>query len=199
VERDHFGKARDARTEIPSELAQLPKPVLGFFGVVDERMDYELVAGLADADPNWSIVMVGPATKVDSAALPQRGNLHWLGQKPYADLPALCKAFDVCLMPFALNEATEYINPTKALEYMATGRPIVSTAVPDVVRNFGSVIRIARNREEFIAGCRECVTRPDGAAIERGIQMARDNSWESIVSALENHVQEALANKPTGR
>src|SRR5256885_2847967 len=124
--------------------------------------------------------MVGPSTKVDAASLPRRTNLHWLGGRDYSDLPAYAKTFDVCLMPFALNEATEFINPTKALEYMATGRPIVSTAVPDVARNFGSVVKIAGGGGEFIAFCRDAVARPDEQALAQGLKMVAENSWDSI-------------------
>jgi len=198
VEWEHFGKARDDATEVPTDFGEIAKPVLGYFGVVDERMDYELVAQLAKANPNWSIVIIGPVLKVDQESLPQDKNLHWLGQQPYSALPAFCKAFDVCLMPFALNESTEFINPTKALEYMATGRPIVSTAVPDVVRNFGSVVKIAGNPQEFISLCETALARSDAASIERGLQMARDNSWESIVACLETHVQDALLKEKAG-
>src|SRR5207302_6365089 len=119
----------------------------------------ELIAHLADANKSGSVAIIGPVLKVDPAALPQRPNLHWLGQRSYADLPNYCKGFDVCLMPFALNEATEFINPTKALEYMATGRPIVSTPVADVVSNFGSVARIAADPAEFAKACREAARR----------------------------------------
>ena len=125
-------------------------------------------------------------------SLPRRRNLNWLGQRSYAELPAFCKGFDVCLMPFALNEATEFINPTKALEYMATGRVVVSTAVPDVVRNFGSVVKIARSPVEFISLCQQALEQPDTAAIRRGLEMVRENSWDSIVAQLENHLSEAL-------
>lgn len=193
VDGEHFGKARRAETMVPADLAALPEPVLGYFGVVDERMDYELVARLAESNPDWSIVMIGPATKVDAGSMPQRPNLHWLGGRPYAELPAYCKGFDVCLMPFALNEATAFINPTKALEYMATGRPIVSTAVPDVIHNFGSVVKIARSPDEFIAHCRRAADQPDYRVITRGLKMAAENSWDSIVERLEGHIGEALA------
>lgn len=193
VEDAHFGKARQQETAPAPELSSLAKPILGYFGVVDERLDYELIAKLAEANPAGSVVMVGPVIKVDEKTLPRRENLHWLGQRSYSELPALCKAFDVCLMPFALNEATEFINPTKALEYMATGRPIISTAVADVVRNFGSVVKIARTPEEFIAQCRETLEQPDPQAIARGLQMVAENSWDSIVERLENHIADALA------
>jgi glycosyltransferase involved in cell wall biosynthesis len=199
VDVEHFGKASGSETKIPEDIASLPRPVLGYFGVVDERMDYELVAKLADANPNGSVVMVGPALKVDKVPLPRRHNLHWLGQRAYADLPAYAKAFDVCLMPFALNAATEFINPTKALEYMATGRPVVSSAVPDVVRNFGSVIKVAGDHDEFITSCQRAIKQKDAAAIESGMRMASENSWESIVTRLEEHLDAALRNKRTAR
>jgi glycosyltransferase involved in cell wall biosynthesis len=195
VDYQHFGQARAAQTAVPGELTSLPQPVLGYFGVIDERMDYELLSCLAKAKPHWSIVLVGPTTKVDSGMLPRWPNLHWLGQRAYAELPALCKSFEVCLMPFALNAATEFINPTKALEYMATGRPIVSTAVPDVVRNFGSVVGLARSPEEFIRLCETALDQPNAEAIARGLKMARENSWDSIVRQLEGHLQEAMQNK----
>ena len=182
VDGEHFGQARAAGTAVPADLAAMPKPVLGYFGVVDERMDYDLVARLADANPNWSVVMVGPVLKVDPSALPRRPNLHWLGQRAYADLPAFCKGFDLCLMPFALNEATEFINPTKALEYMATGRMIVSTAVPDVVRNFGSVVKIAGTAAGVYRACagkpwRNRITKPLGAACRWPATIPGIPSW----------------------
>jgi len=192
VDVEHFGKALLEQTGLPEDIRNLAKPRLGYFGVVDERMDYELIAKLAEAKPDWSIVIIGPTTKVDPASLPRRTNLHWLGGRDYAQLPAYCKALNACLMPFALNEATEYINPTKALEYMATGRNIVSTAVPDVVRNFGEVVKIARSQEEFIALCEQVIAEPDRQAIQRGLEMARANSWETIVEKLENHIEDAI-------
>lgn len=199
VDVEHFGKARSEHTVVPPELAGINQPILGYFGVIDERMDYELITQLAEADPHWSIVMVGPFMKVDPAQLPQRPNLIWLGQRAYAELPALCKAFDVCLMPFALNEATEFINPTKALEYMATARPIVSTAVPDVVRNFSDVIKIAPDVKSFIRLCRQALDHPDTQSIQLGLQTARENSWDSIVTRLETHVLNALRKSARSR
>jgi len=195
VDIGHFGKARSKETTPPALLAALGKPVLGYFGVVDERLDYELIARVADANRDWSVAIIGPALKVEDIPLPQRPNLHWLGQQPYADLPAFCKGLDVCLMPFALNKATEYINPTKALEYMATGRMVVSSAVPDVVRNFGRVVNVAKDHDEFIAHCRKAIESPDNDRIRRGLKMAEDNTWERIVGKLEEHVEEVLAAK----
>lgn len=196
VDVKHFVQARAASTAVPEEEQFGDgKLVLGYFGVVDERLDYELIGKLAEADPNWQIVMVGPPCKVEPANFPKHPNLHWLGRREYAQLPSYVKGWDVCLMPFAMNEATEFINPTKALEYMATGRPIVSTPVPDVVSNFGSVVKIARTHEEFIEFCRKETLQPDESAIARGIQMADENQWETIVQKLEGHIDDVFGKK----
>lgn len=195
VDVKHFGKARSKTTEIPADAANLPGPVFGFFGVVDERMDYALVAALADAHPEGSVVIIGPMTKVDPATIPQRPNLHWLGGRDYQQLPSYVKKFDVCLMPFALNEATEFINPTKALEYMATERPIVSTPVEDVVLQFSEVVKISTDRADFLRLCSEAAKSPDLAAVKRGKALSERNSWESIVAAMEGHIADALASE----
>ena len=136
--------------------------------------------------------MVGPFAKVDPHTLPNLPNLYWLGQRDYAELPALVKAFDVCLMPFALNEATQYINPTKTLEYMAAGKPIVSTAVPDVVRNFTPVVAVANSTEEFIEAARRAIANPDTGLIADGIARAEVSSWESTVAAMHRHILDAM-------
>ena len=192
VDVTHFGKARSEETEVPADIATLPGPVFGFFGCVDERIDYDLLAKLADANPTGSVVVIGPPIKVDPATFPQRPNLHWLGGRDYQQLPAYVKGFDVCMMPFALNEATEFINPTKALEYMATARPVVSTAVEDVVLQFSEVCQVARSHAEFITFCAQAASAPGQAAIERGLTMAGRNSWESIVEQMEALIQETL-------
>lgn len=193
VDCAHFGTARSAALPIDPAIAALPGKVFGYFGVIDERIDYDLLTRLADACPEFSIAMVGPTAKVDPATLPRRPNLHWLGARPYAELPAITRGFAVCLMPFALNEATEFINPTKALEYMATGRPIVSSALDEVKTNFGTVCHIARSHDEFIAQCVTAATAPDAGRIQRGLDLATQNTWESIVEKMERHVAEAVA------
>jgi glycosyltransferase involved in cell wall biosynthesis len=195
VDVRHFGEARRAGAAVPGEIAHLQGPVLGFFGVVDERMDYELVAKLADAEPGWNLVLIGPRTKVEESVLPQRPNIHWIGARDYSQLPNYAWRFDVCLMPFALNEATEYINPTKALEYMATGKPIVSSAVEDVVLQFSKVVAIARTHEQFVDLCRRAVEQPNRVRIRRGLELSAANSWEAIVRKLKSHINDVLAAK----
>ncbi|HSD00364.1 MAG TPA: glycosyltransferase [Casimicrobiaceae bacterium] len=195
VDVNHYGKARDDATTVPGDVASLPHPMVGYFGVVDERLDYELIDALATAFADGSVVMIGPFAKVDPCKLPRRSNLHWLGQRPYDTLPAYVKSFDVCLMPFALNEATENINPTKTLEYMAAGKPIVSTAVADVVRNFTPIVQVAHTQEEFIALARRASASPDAASIALGLERARAATWDATVRAMLAHVQAAVRAK----
>ena len=196
VDCGHFGAALSAELAIDPDIAALRGPVFGYFGVVDERIDYALLAALADAHPQASIAIVGPLAKVDPATLPRRSNLHWLGGRPYARLPAMTKGFSVCLMPFALNAATEFINPTKALEYMAAGRPVVSTALDEVRTNFSQVSRVACNHAEFIAMCGQEAASPSRTRVRRGLQLAAENTWEAIAAKMDAHIDDVLAPAP---
>ena len=163
VDRAHFARAR-AITAQPKDQASLPRPRLGFYGVVDERMDLALLAALADAHPLWSIVVVGPVVKIDPAELPQRSNIHYLGGKRYDELPAYLGGWDVALMPFAINDSTRFISPTKTPEYLAGGRPVVSTAITDVIRHYGDVdaVFIAEDARSFIADCEAALAMSQG-------------------------------------
>lgn len=192
VDVAHFAVARAAATVVPPEIAALRKPILGYFGVIDERLDYELLGRIATQRPEWTLAMIGPVVKVDPQELPRAPNIAWLGQRDYADLPRLLKAFDVCLMPFALNEATEYINPTKTLEYMASGKPIVSTRIADVVRSYSSIVRIAHDAEEFIAESDRAMSRTSDPRLARGMALAAESSWESIVAAMGSIVARGI-------
>lgn len=199
VDVDHYGRARSVETHVPPDVAHLPRPIFGYFGVIDERIDYHLLTELAASFPRGSVVMIGPLAKIERSMLPSLENIHWLGQRAYDDLPAYLKAFDVCLMPFALNEATQYINPTKTLEYMAAGKPIVSTAVPDVVHNFTPIVDVADLAGDFVDAVRRAFLSPDPERIEAGIKRANGASWVAVVRAMRNLMLEALsgAAKPT--
>ena len=147
------GKRSPYREDAERLHAEIPHPRLGFFGVIDERFDAELITAVADAAPNWQLVMVGPIVKIDPASLPSRANVHWLGQQSYEILPHLVAQWDVCLLPFARNESTRFISPTKTLEYMAAEKPIVSTPIHDVVSLYGDSVSIAATAGEFISAC----------------------------------------------
>jgi UDP-galactopyranose mutase len=144
VDVEHFGRARRVQ-EDPSDQADIPHPRLGFFGVIDERMNLDLLERVAAARPDWQLVMLGPIVKIDASALPARPNIHYLGAKSYEELPHYVGGWDVALLPFALNDATRFISPTKTPEYMAAGLPVVSTSIRDVVRPYGQqgLVRIA--------------------------------------------------------
>ncbi|MEY4246330.1 MAG: hypothetical protein RLZZ245_3915 [Verrucomicrobiota bacterium] len=193
VDCDHFGTAMDHELAVHPDIQRLTGSVIGFFGVIDERIDYQLIEFLADWDPDWHIVMLGPFAKIDPAGLPQRPNLHWLGPQTYEDLPSFTKGMDVCIMPFAINDATEYINPTKALEYMAAGKPVVATALDEVRSNFSGSCDIAESDEEFAAMCRLAILCPPRGSIRRGLTLAAASTWEATVVKMEGHMNDVLA------
>jgi UDP-galactopyranose mutase len=150
IDTAHFGQARRDVAE-PESLRGIAHPRMGFFGVVDERMDVALVAELAALRPDWQLCMIGPVVKIDPASLPQAPNLHWLGGRDYKELPAYLAHWDIGFMPFALNESTRFISPTKTPEFLAAGLPVVSTPVTDVVRDYGDpgLVEIARTAPEI--------------------------------------------------
>lgn len=191
VEYDHFAQAQESGP-IPDDLAAIPSPRVGWFGVVDERVDYDLLREAAALRPDIHFVMVGPPVKVDPADFPQAPNLYWLGGRDYKELPLYCRGYDVCMMCFALNEATEFINPTKALEYLATGRPVISTAVRDVVRQYQDTVRIVHSPQEFVSAVDDALAGKQAEMVEKGIELARESSWETTVAKMQSIIDEAL-------
>ncbi len=187
VETAHFAKARRPR--------QLGK-TFGFYGVIDERMDLDLLAEVAALRPEWSFEIVGPVVKISAADLPQASNISFVGQRDYADLPGIVAKWDVALMPFAVNEATKFISPTKTPEYLAAGKPVVSTPVPDVVRQYGKVrgVSIAAGAAEFVAACEEALelaAAPAGwlPGVDR---ILAEMSWDKTAMNMDALVQEAI-------
>jgi UDP-galactopyranose mutase len=154
VDRAHFAKAR-ARQFDPADQEDLPRPRFGFYGVIDERFDTALLDELARMRPDWSFVMVGPVVKIAEEDLPRRPNIHYLGGKTYAELPCYLSGWDVALMPFAMNESTQFISPTKTPEYLAGGKPVVTSPIRDVVRHYGALegVKVATGAAEFAAAC----------------------------------------------
>lgn len=148
VEQAHFTKILNGIL-IPDDIAHLQSPVIGYSGVIDERIDFKLLQETALKLPNASFVMIGPLGKVEKTDLPKEPNIHYLGAKSYDQLPHYLKAFDIAMIPFALNDATKYISPTKTLEYMAAGKPIISTKITDVVRDYGTCISLIETADEF--------------------------------------------------
>ncbi|RYY95325.1 MAG: glycosyltransferase family 1 protein [Comamonadaceae bacterium] len=183
VDADHF---RRAGADHPLQ-AHIARPRLGYCGVIDERLDLDLIAGMADARPEWQFVMVGPIVKIDPASTPQRPNIHWLGQQGYDDLPAFISGWDVCLLPFALNDATRFISPTKTLEYMACGRPSVSTRIRDVVEPYGHVVAIEDDAAGFVRACEAALQRTvaeQQAHAQALAAIIARTSWDATASAM---------------
>jgi glycosyltransferase involved in cell wall biosynthesis len=177
VEPEHYAQARHCR-------ARRKTPVAGYVGVIDERLDLELIDGLAVALPDWEIQIVGPVVKIDEASLPQAPNLRYPGACQYENLPDVMGGFDVALMPFALNEATRSISPTKTLEYLAAGLPVVSTRVPDVVTCFSEVVDLQDDAEGFARACRE-VLRHDLRDRDHKVRpLLHANHWDTIAAQM---------------
>ncbi|WP_019947478.1 glycosyltransferase family 1 protein [Hymenobacter aerophilus] len=166
IDKAHFGQARHALSE-PADQAGIAHPRIGFFGVVDERLDIELLGQLATAHPEWEFVIIGPVVKIDPATLPDSANIHYLGGKDYQELPTYLAGWDVATLLFADNESTKFISPTKTPEYLAAGRPVVSTPIRDVVRPYGelNLVQIAATADEF------------GQAIETALTQTQDADW----------------------
>jgi len=191
VDVKHFASAANGMAEAEDQR-DLPHPRLGYFGVIDERMDLVLLEALAASHPEWQIVMVGPVVKIDESTLPRRPNIHYYGQRPYAALPSYLKGWDVCLMPFALNESTKFISPTKTLEYMAAEKMIVSTRIRDVVEPYGHIVYLGGTHEGFIAACEAALQANAGERVRRQKDMREvlaRGSWAATVSEMERLIQ----------
>ena len=183
VDAAHFVPALDRSNSHPAHK-DIPGPRLGFHGMIDERFDADLIAKVADAHSSWQLVLVGPVTNIDPASLPQRANIHYLGQQPYHALPNFLAGWDVCLLPFALDDSTRFLSPTKTLEYMAAELPIVSTPIADVAEAYGDIVTIAPDAPSFIAAC-EAALLASPEEQERKIGAMRRvlaaTSWDATV------------------
>jgi UDP-galactopyranose mutase len=196
VDVGHFAQARQVSSE-PPDQAGLARPRLGYFGVIDERMDLALLAAVADARPDWQIVMVGPVVKIDPASLPRRDNLHFLGAKAYGELPQYIAFWNVALMPFARNESTRFISPTKTPEYLAAGKPVVSTSIRDVVRPYGrrGLVRIADEPAAFVQACDEAMAEDPLMRMPMADAFLETTSWDRTWSRMCNLMARALERK----
>lgn len=172
VDQEHFAKALNG-VSIPDDIANIPSPIVGYFGVIDERIDLDLLNETAKMNPEVSFVMIGPLAKIGEEDLPRQQNIHYLGMKSYTVLPNYLKAFSIAMMPFALNDATKFISPTKTLEYIAAGKPIVSTAIKDVVRDYNHCVEIVDSAESFSAAISKI--------LQNGDQMTRESDYREIL------------------
>ena len=196
IEVDHFAKARSIKDD-PFDQKSIAHPRLGFFGVVDERFDIELLKQIAELRPDWQFVIIGPVVKIDDSVLPRNANIHYLGGKNYQELPEYIAGWDVALLLFALNESTRFISPTKTPEYLAAGRPVVSTPIRDVVRPYGEMgfVHIAETAIGFVQSCEEALNENENERLKKVDQFLSQISWDKTQTEMQRLIEEAIENK----
>jgi glycosyltransferase involved in cell wall biosynthesis len=196
VDVAHFARARQQRPD-PADQAAIGRPRVGFFGVLDERLDIELVSGASAARPDWHFVFIGPVAKVDPERLPKAANIHYLGPKSYGELPDYIAGWDVAWLPFARNESTRFISPTKTPEYLAAGRPVVSTSIRDVVRPYGELglARIADTADQTVGAVESALAEPAAVRQPAADAFMAGMSWDSTWDSMWRLVEEVLQRK----
>lgn len=178
IDFDHFAQAAEPGTK-PKELESLTPPILGYIGAIDERIDWELLRWLANERASWTFVLVGPLVGMDRIPISESNVIH-VGGKNYSALPTWLRGFDVCLIPWVVDELTSYMSPTKTPEYLASGRPVVSVAIPDVEADFGAHVLIGRTKEEFLAACQRALVTGKGPAVKP----ESSRTWAEIATAM---------------
>jgi glycosyltransferase involved in cell wall biosynthesis len=194
IDKRHFDQARWNSVD-PEDQQHIPHPRIGFFGVLDERFDIELVARAASARPDWQFVLIGPVVKIDPASLPANKNIHYLGSKTYDELPSYIAGWDIAMIPFALNESTRFISPTKTPEYLAAGKPVISTAIRDVVHPYGTrkLVHIINDAHEFVdAAEKELHNRDKRAWLKEVDDFLAGNSWDMTCYDMLKYVKQQL-------
>jgi UDP-galactopyranose mutase len=199
IDKSHFGKARRIRKD-PEDQKHIPHPRFGFFGVIDERFDIELIDAVAKAKPEWQFVLLGPVVKIDPATLPKHANIHYLGGKKYDELPNYLAGWDIAMIPFAINESTRFISPTKTPEYLAAGKPVISSPIRDVVSPYGNnnLVHIAFNSDEFIAAAEsELKKKRKSAWIKKVDEFLDGNSWDRTWSQMVRNIEATIQQNNT--
>lgn len=196
IDQEHFESGLGVAD--PQDQKTIPHPRAGFFGVIDERLDIELMDKLAQEMPDFHFVMIGPVVKIDPASLPKHKNIHYLGQKKYSELPAYLANWDVAILPFAKNESTKFISPTKTPEYLAAGKPVVSTSIHDVVKPYGDdgLVQIADDETSFATAIRYALKQRNDELWQKKVnQNLRTNSWDITYSKMRKIVGKSLMQK----
>jgi glycosyltransferase involved in cell wall biosynthesis len=197
IEKEHFQQARTAIAE-PEDQRHIEGVKLGFYGVIDERFDIDLIKGIADARPEWQIILLGPVVKIDPATLPHNSNIHYLGQKNYKELPAYLSGWDVALIPFALNESTRFISPTKTPEYLSAGKPAVSTPINDVIKPYGvkELVYIAKTADGFVKAIEQELAITDKSQwLAEVDHFLADQSWDQTAEDMLSLIHKAASRK----
>jgi UDP-galactopyranose mutase len=197
IDKSHFEQARSIKFD-PPDQDSIPRPRIGFFGVIDERLDIDLLEQVARLRPNWNFIMIGPVVKIDPATLPNFHNIHYLGGKTYQELPKYLAGWDVAMIPFAHNDSTRFISPTKTPEYLAAGKPVVSTPIIDVIRPYGNkgLVRIAGTADEFVRVTEEELHRADKLEWqERVDDFLSQSSWNKTWGEMMSIIGTSLVGK----
>jgi len=195
IDKEHFKQARKTG-EQPADQAGIEGVKLGFYGVIDERFDIDLIKGIADARPDWQIVLIGPVVKIDPATLPQNKNIHYMGQKCYQELPGYLAGWDVALIPFAINESTKFISPTKTPEYLSAGKPVVSTPIKDVITPYGKhkLVSIGHTSDDFVVAIEQVLNMADRSEwLLKADNFLSDKSWDRTVEDMLRLVKKQLS------
>lgn len=201
IDKAHFEKARNSNAE-PVSQSVIPGPKIGYYGVIDERFDADLIREIAEKRPGWQIILIGPIVKIDPETLPRRNNIHYLGSREYNDLPLFLSGWDVALIPFLINESTHFLSPTKTPEYLAAGRPVVSTPIRDVIFHYGSngLIDIAGDSDDFIAAIESKIRPYDRQEwLQRVDRFLSDNSWDKTFYGMRSLLISAAGDKNDAR
>ncbi|MGZ3923025.1 MAG: glycosyltransferase, partial [Flavisolibacter sp.] len=180
--------------EDPEDQKHISHPRFGFFGVIDERFDIELIEAVAKAKPEWQFILLGPVVKIDPATLPRYDNVHYLGGKKYEELPDYIAGWDIAMVAFAMNESTKFISPTKTPEYLAAGKPVISTPIRDVVRPYGDnkLVHIVNNADEFIKAAEKELGKKRKASWLRKVDdFLLYNSWDRTWGQMVRHIEDA--------
>jgi UDP-galactopyranose mutase len=201
IDVSHFGAARTITVE-PEDQAGIPQPRLGFFGVIDERFDIELLDAMARMRPDWQFVMIGPIVKIHPDTLPKHPNIHYLGAKKYEELPGYLAGWDIAMLLFARNESTRFISPTKTPEYLAAGKPVISTSITDVIRPYGelNLVKIADSPTEFIRAAEDFMSKGGENAewLNRVDEFLADISWGKTWAQMSDLINQTIGTKQRG-
>lgn len=199
IDKEHFARAR-TKVQDPEDQVSIPYPRIGFYGVIDERFDIPLLTAVAEAHPEWHFIVLGPVAKIDPADLPRRDNIHFPGGKDYKELPQYLAGWDVAMMPFALNDSTKYISPTKTPEFLAGGKPVVSTPIHDVITPYGEqgLVMIAETPEEFAAAIAESLSgRNDHDWLDKVDAFLANQSWDKTFRQMNDLIEKTIEKKIT--
>jgi len=198
IDKEHFAQARNNTAE-PEDQRNIPHPRLGFYGVVDERFDLQLLNSVSEAIPEWQFILVGPVVKIDAATLPRKNNIHYLRSKSYQQLTSYLAGWDIACIPFARNESTRFISPTKTPEYLAAGKPVISTSIRDVVNPYGknNLVKIADEPLKFIEAAESILSNHNyGKWFTKVDQFLQNNSWDKTWMQMMQLLQAAVKQKP---